>query len=708
MAAVSRRDLIGTGASLAAVGFAREASAAEVGVGAAPKPDRWTERVRQQDFLLAQRLSDEWKKIKDVDFDVVIIGAGTFGGYLADKIYRLCPSIARLKVLVIEWGGCIINSHYQNIGEHITKTIVGYPPPSTGDDLTKIRSDFWNTPWTSNEKFRGLATCVGGRSIVWAGWSPRLERADLKLWPADIGEWLVSDPEGYTWVEREIGASQLADYIKNTALFEAVSATLAASLPKVLDLAGQRNVLTRVQDAPLAVSASAPQSGLFPFNKFSSLVFLGNAICEDRWERDWLDGDVVSEKDISKRNLFLLKTARVLRLHRSNDGKRVESIDLDIAGETNAQSLRIKSGAVVVLANGTIEATRIALNDLGIAPATGMAENLMAHLRSNVTVRISREAFQRFYPKLPDNPAPGNQEIAAFLVRGEDPSLNRRFHFQVVAASLQKPEQGKDPGRLLWKMVPDGEVLQALLNNRGDQIAVSFNLVGEMSRKKDGGVSFITTGPEASDDPYKVRRAKVTLTANQTDLTLWKTMELAALRLAWHMAGEKDNNITYPIRMPDNTWATLQQIEANYDKIVGTQLRDGIGLSHHEAGPLLMGDDPSSVTDLDGKFRHLENVYVAGPAIFPTVGSANPTLTGLALTRRLANRFANTLAKEKYKKLQVVAGTFGLPADQTQTLLSAPAPEMLALTLTNKKAQEHEQEFAELLAQARAAEVNNP
>jgi hypothetical protein len=42
----------------------------------------------------------------------------------------------------------------------------------------------------------------------------------------------------------------------------------------------------------------------------------------------------------------------------------------------------------------------------------------------------------------------------------------------------------------------------------------------------------------------------------------------------------------------------------------------------------------ASITDTDGKFHHLSNVYVAGPALFPTLGSANPTLTGLSLARR--------------------------------------------------------------------------
>jgi hypothetical protein len=52
-----------------------------------------------------------------------------------------------------------------------------------------------------------------------------------------------------------------------------------------------------------------------------------------------------------------------------------------------------------------------------------------------------------------------------------------------------------------------------------------------------------------------------------------------------------------------------------------------------------MGDNPNhSVTDPNGRFHFVNNAYVAGPALFPTVGSPNPMLTGVALARRLADQ----------------------------------------------------------------------
>src|SRR5262249_216805 len=63
--------------------------------------------------------------------------------------------------------------------------------------------------------------------------------------------------------------------------------------------------------------------------------------------------------------------------------------------------------------------------------------------------------------------------------------------------------------------------------------------------------------------------------------------------------------------------------------------RDALGTTHHDAGSLRMGDDPNlSVTDANCRFHGVKNVYVASPALFPTIGSPNPMLTGIALAPR--------------------------------------------------------------------------
>lgn len=63
--------------------------------------------------------------------------------------------------------------------------------------------------------------------------------------------------------------------------------------------------------------------------------------------------------------------------------------------------------------------------------------------------------------------------------------------------------------------------------------------------------------------------------------------------------------------------------------------------SHH-MGTTRMGNDPkTSVVDKDCKVHGMENLYIGGSSVFPTVGYANPTFTIVALAVRLAERLKN-------------------------------------------------------------------
>jgi choline dehydrogenase-like flavoprotein len=62
------------------------------------------------------------------------------------------------------------------------------------------------------------------------------------------------------------------------------------------------------------------------------------------------------------------------------------------------------------------------------------------------------------------------------------------------------------------------------------------------------------------------------------------------------------------------------------------------------AGTTRMSDDPrDGVVDKNCKVHDVENLYIAGSATFPTGGYANPTLTNLALTIRIADQLKDKL-----------------------------------------------------------------
>src|SRR5262249_50257800 len=118
---------------------------------------------------------------------------------------------------------------------------------------------------------------------------------------------------------------------------------------------------------------------------------------------------------------------------------------------------------------------------------------------------------------------------------------------------------------------------------------------------------------------FGFRRAFVNLTISPAEARLWNAMDAATVDFARKLALE-DNN-------------ALRVLSSS---------RDGLGTTYHESGTLWMGDDPAnSITDTNGRFHHVANAYCVDQALFPTVGSANPVLTGLTLTRRVAEQIAS-------------------------------------------------------------------
>ena len=66
--------------------------------------------------------------------------------------------------------------------------------------------------------------------------------------------------------------------------------------------------------------------------------------------------------------------------------------------------------------------------------------------------------------------------------------------------------------------------------------------------------------------------------------------------------------------------------------------------AHHHAGTTRMASSPQAgVVDRDGRVFGVDNLYVAGASVFPTAGFANPTLTIVALSCRLAAHLGERL-----------------------------------------------------------------
>ena len=63
----------------------------------------------------------------------------------------------------------------------------------------------------------------------------------------------------------------------------------------------------------------------------------------------------------------------------------------------------------------------------------------------------------------------------------------------------------------------------------------------------------------------------------------------------------------------------------------------------HHLGTTRMNPDPArGVVDKNCRVHDMANLYIAGGSVFPTGGYANPSLTIVALSLRLADHLAST------------------------------------------------------------------
>jgi choline dehydrogenase-like flavoprotein len=536
---------------------------------------------------IARNFCNTWEEaMTNPAFDVVVIGCGMYGGYCADKLFRGSKT---KRTLLLEAGAFLIAEHFQNlpnIGLNVPD------PMDPADDKGSPREIVWRIPWRGNTSFVGTPYCVGGKSVYWGGWCPRLTDSNLTGWPPTVAKYLK---DHYAEVEMQLGVAESAEFIQGP-LYQSLWARAEAVQPKVAGLTG-------IERPPLAVLWRSPASGIFAFNKYSSLPIIIGAI-----------RDAILEAGVndSRRRLFLVPKAHVVKLHTS-DGV-VRQIEVFVDGKQ--RFLDIAPQCAVVLALGAIESTRIALESFPTTPNPAdekMGRNLTVHMRSTTTVQVKRSALESA-----GNPFPAELQTAALLARGE--TAYGHFHLQITVAD----DRTGDADDLLFRMIPDIDLLQEILEaQNADYVAITLRGFAETKGIKDQPIRNLALRwidlSEYEFDEFGFRRAWVNLAINMAEGRLWNAMDAATVDFVRKLAQEDNSAIRF-----------------KYSS------RDGLGTTYHESGTLWMGDDPEkSVTDANGRFHHVANAYCIDQALFPIAGSANPVLTGLTLTRKIAEHIAS-------------------------------------------------------------------
>jgi hypothetical protein len=629
---------------------------------------------------------------KQRSFDTIVIGGGTFGAAIASSLLFADATHSR-RILILEAGPFVLPEHNQNM------LYQGATP-----DFRKP----WDSHPALG--YPGLLFAIGGRSLAWGGWSPQMLAAELSAWPASVATDLnnkyfeiSSDQIGATdsndFIFGRLHSAlrlQLFQAMKNPAniptaiplaampnhpavRYYSGSGTLVAAAAGITvtatppvpanppdvqlrtwlgldpsDTTPGADLLNLLKlEAPLAVQArTAP--GEFPNNKYSAVPTLTKAARIAAGET----GGIGAEADARKR-LMVVPKCHVLDIiteTQIDNWVRVTGVRVkDSTGAEQVISLAQPSAdghqGSVIVALGTIESTRLALStfkdSLSWRAAQRMGTNLVAHLRSNLTIRIPITALSFLAPS--DRK---NLEVSALFVKGKTTinGIDRFSHLQITASGLGK--LGDNSEAELFQKIPDIEHLEGLLNATDTHVVITFRGIGEMTTHNPD--SFIRLSPSVTD--FNRPAAEVTLAdvrdgtsttpQSEIDKKNWDAMDALADQVAVVFANKQPFEILANdgtiINMPANT--TAAQLKSAYPY---AGRRDPLGTTHHDAGTLFMGTDPStSVTNEFGRIHDTTNCYVASPAIFPALGSPNPMLPGIALAYRTSDMLtANVLPR---------------------------------------------------------------
>ena len=596
-------------------------------------------------------------------FDAIIIGGGTFGCVVAEHLFATDTTRSR-RILVLEAGPFVLPEHVQNL------PFMGGAP------------DF-RVPWVNHPalNYTGLMFAIGGRSLAWGGWSPEPLDVELASWPAAARAELRA--RYFADASRHIGVKDTNDFIYgplHTALRKQLRDGLKvagnstgfsfAQLPEhpavrypdpgepPIDAAILRDWLGLDPtdttpdaelhelfklEAPLAVQ-STTLPGLFPTNKFSAVPGM---IRVARLASN--DADGTGPIADARKRVMLVPDCHVQELiteTQSDNWVRVSgvrvwqngsSVDVMLAPPRNGGQ------SAVVMALGTVETTRVARTtfqqSLAGRAADRMGKNLIAHLRSNLTIRVPRAAIAA---NLPPTVIPSLQ-VSALLVKGKAAN-GRTYHFQITASGLNK--LGVDSEAELFKKIPTLEDIEGMLRATDDTVVLTIRGIGEMTpRNPDNVIDLSTFDTDFGRPKAVVSLGNAKATPQQfpgspetnADRATWDEMDAVSDKIALIFAGNEAFDVLASanrvIKVPTGTRAErLAALAAFKDR------RDDLGTTHHDAGTMRMGNNiADAVTNDFGRVHDTTNCYVAGPSLFPTSGSPNPMLSSVALARRTAD-----------------------------------------------------------------------
>jgi glucose dehydrogenase len=533
-----------------------------------------------------------------MEADVVILGAGVAGAMLAWLL-----SCQGHMVLLVEAGPAV--SRLDAVGQWATasaKTLLSPYRGATAErfaespDNYKKDYDFVDGKPTFKSTYLRR---VGGSTWHWQGSTPRLIPTDFRMassfgrgvdWPIDYGElerWyceaevelgVAGDHEAWNGVH---GAWRSAPF-PMTHIWPSHSDRLFAEKANGIPFYGAE---VRLRSTPQARN-SRPYQGRPPC--------AGNSICIPLCPIQAKYDATVHVRLAVEAGAQLLDRTVAVRIVKADNG-RIDGIELATWNDKGEVRRRIARARRYVVAAHSIESARLLLvSDIGRPSVVG--HNLMDHPTGEVVGLASEPVFGFRGPPVTSgidewrDGAWRNDHAAWKMSLGND----GHGRFRTPEATVQRWMDQGIFGLDLRKQIESHAPRLVRISWAAEQLPTADNYL-ELSPQTD-----------------ELGMTKVRMKYSVDGYTLSAFPRIRDLIAKIYFAA----GITDSETSPD---------PATY------------GGSGHVMGTCRMGEDPAtSVVDATCRVHEHEDLFVVGASVFPTAGTANPTLTVAALSLRLA------------------------------------------------------------------------
>lgn len=545
-------------------------------------------------------------------FDVIIIGAGVCGAIAAWKLAQ-----AGVRVLILEAG----TSDSDRIA--MTGRFAGALPKRPGspfgdpgnDRFAPTEDNFSGAPGTSYYDQRGpakfLSTYVrraGGSTWHFLGNMPRFLPADFELhrryqvgrdWP--IGYDDIEDD--YCTAEEWVGVA--GDH-EEWNLVEFGRRSRPFPMSRIWPSYGDRFIADRLSS--LTIDGKSVRLMTTPQARNSRSydgrpACAGNSICVPICPIQAKYDATVHIKKALQAGAVLRDRAVVKQIELRPQSNAVETVHYQRWNSDGAHAESVR-GRFVLLAAHSVENAKVLLMS-GLAKTSDqVGRNLMDHLQGSVVCYTPE-------PVYPFRGPPTTSGVDTF----RDGDFRRRH--AAFRLSLGNDGWGRN--------APADTRLLTLVNEH--------KLHGRMLRDEVRKTFTRMIRLSFSTEMLPNSANRVELSSEKDDLGIPRPALTFALDPYNRTAFDKARDVCHTI---------FNHIGAT--EIASLPKGDNFGGAGHIIGTCRMGAGPrDSVVDSHGRCHDHQNLFVLGSAIFPTSGTANPTLTAVALTIRSLKALATEL-----------------------------------------------------------------